>query len=319
MVAISLMIEGQNGLTWPRWQRIASEAEHLGFAGLFRSDHFTNAGGPMLDSLEMVVSLAYLAVSSTRLHFGPLVAPLSFRQPVQLARQAAALDDLSGGRMLLGLGAGWQDREHTTFGFELGDTRTRMDRFEEGLEVITLLLHSDEPVTYDGRYFQLRDALLLPRPTRPGGPPIAIGGTGLRRTLPLTARYADVWNALMVSPSEFHGLSAALDEHLRVRGRPPRAVRRTLMTNVVFARDDDALAAKLPGRGGASLEDAVAAMRAVRRNIVGTPAMVRAQIAEYADAGVEELMLQWQDFDDIDGLRAFAEAVVPDTREARDA
>src|SRR5215208_2556764 len=106
MVAISIMIEGQDGLTWPRWHRLAAEVETLGFAGLFRSDHFTNAQPPDKDSLEMIVSLAYLATQTKRIHFGPLVSPLSFRQPTLLVRQAAALDDLSGGRMGLGVGEG---------------------------------------------------------------------------------------------------------------------------------------------------------------------------------------------------------------------
>src|SRR5215472_4617027 len=149
MIELSLMIEGQDGLNWPRWQRLVAAAEAGGFAGLFRSDHYTNFRPPEKDSLELIVSLAYLADHTQRLHFGPLVAPLSFRTPAMLARQAAALDDLSGGRMILGLGAGWSAREHALFGHELGDTATRMVRFEEGLEVITRLLRSDEPVTYE--------------------------------------------------------------------------------------------------------------------------------------------------------------------------
>ena len=102
MTAISIMIEGQDGLTWPRWKRLAEAVERLGYAGLFRSDHFTNAGPPDKESLELVVSLAYLASSTSRMHFGSLVAPFSFRDPAMLARQAAAIDDLSAGRLILG-------------------------------------------------------------------------------------------------------------------------------------------------------------------------------------------------------------------------
>ena len=188
MIALSIMIEGQDGLTWPRWKRLVTEVESLGFAGLFRSDHFTNPQPPDKDSLEMIVSLAYLADHTQRIHFGPLVSPVSFRHPTLLARQAAALDDLSNGRMILGLGAGWQEREHSLFGHELGDIPTRMARYEEGLEVVTRLLHSDEPVTFEGKFFQLRGATLLPRPQRSGGPEILIGGNGVKRTLPLAAR-----------------------------------------------------------------------------------------------------------------------------------
>jgi F420-dependent oxidoreductase-like protein len=313
MIAISLMIEGQNGLNWPRWKRLVAEAEQLGFAGLFRSDHFTNGQGPLLDSLESIVSLTYLADHTQRIHFGPLVAPVSFRDPTILARQATALDDLSGGRMILGVGAGWQEREHRMFGHELGDIPTRMARLEEGLEILTRLLRSDEPVTYHGRFFQLEDALILPRPERVGGPPILIGGTGEKRTLPLVARYADIWNALMVSPDEFRTLSSRLDELLQAEGRPPSAVRRTLMTNLTFAPDRETLARRLhlTDAGGSSLDDAVASVHATRKIIVGTPEMVREQIAAYAAAGVEEVMMQWLDLDDIEGLRAFAQTVLP--------
>src|SRR5947199_9211771 len=121
MVAVSIQIEGQNGLTWAYWKRLVTEVEDLGFSGMFRSDHFTNARPPDKDSLEMIVSLTYLADHTQRIHFGPLVAPLSVRNPSMLARQAAALDDLSNGRMILGLGAGWQERENPLFGFDLGE------------------------------------------------------------------------------------------------------------------------------------------------------------------------------------------------------
>jgi F420-dependent oxidoreductase-like protein len=317
MIAISLMIEGQNGLNWPRWKRLVVEAEQLGFAGFFRSDHFTNGQGPILDSLEAIVSLSYLADHTQRLHFGPLVAPLSFRHPTLLARQAAALDDLSGGRMILGVGAGWQAREHDMFGHPLGDVPTRMARFEEGLEALTRLLRNDDnaPITYEGSFFQLHDAVILPRPQRVGGPPILIGGIGVKRTLPLVARYADIWNALMVDPDEFRTLSGILDDLLEAAGRPPSAVRRTLMTNITFAPDRQSLASRLKlagsDAGSAALDEAVASMRASRKNIVGTPEMIHEQIGAYAEAGVEELMLQWLDLDDIEGLRAFAHTVLP--------
>ena len=317
MVAISIQIEGQNGLTWPHWKRLVAEVEDLGFAGLFRSDHFTNARPPDRDSLEMIVSLTYLADHSQRIHFGPLVAPISVRNPMLLARQAAALDDLSGGCMILGLGAGWQEREHHLFGHTLGDVPTRMARFEEGLEVITRLLHSDEPVSYEGRFFQLRGATLLPRPQRPGGPDILIGGNGLKRTLPLVARYANIWNAVSLTPDAFREHSAILDELLRAAGRGPGEVRRTMMTGLFFGRDTDELDRRLGWRHGRSelagkpLEVVAKTLFGSGNAIAGTPDMLIEQIQAYADAGVEELVLQWFDLDDIDGLRAFAGRVLP--------
>jgi F420-dependent oxidoreductase-like protein len=317
MVAVSLMIEGQYGLTWPYWQRLVADVEPLGFAGLFRSDHYTNASPPDRASLETIVSLTYAADHTSRVHFGPLVAPFSFREPTMLARQAAALDDLSGGRMILGLGAGWQEREHILFGHELGDIPTRMARFEEGLEIVTRLLRSDEPATYEGRFYHLRGATLLPRPQRPGGPRILIGGNGQQRTLPLAARYADVWNGTFIPPEQFRERNRRLDDLLDQARRPRGAVRRTLMTNLTFGRDAAELERKLAPRrqqptfAGKSAEDIAEAIWTERGFITGTPQQVIEQIRVFADAGVEELMLQWLDLDDLDGLRAFATTVLP--------
>ncbi|HEY7781396.1 MAG TPA: TIGR03560 family F420-dependent LLM class oxidoreductase [Ktedonobacterales bacterium] len=316
MVALSLMIEGQNGLTWDHWKDLVAAAEDLGFAGLFRSDHFTNARPPDKPSLEMVTSLTYLAARTRRIHFGPLVAPFSFRDPTILARQAAALDDLSGGRMILGVGAGWQEREHTLFGHDLGDIPTRMSRMEEGLEVVTRLLKSDDPVTYAGNYYHLRGATLLPRPSRPGGPPVLIGGNGPRRTLPLVARFADIWNAVFIGPDEFRERSAALDALLGASGRASTSVRRTAMINLAFARDEDELARRLSWRerdadlAALSLDAACDHLLATGRSIAGTADRVVAGIHAFAHAGADELMLQWLDLDDIAGLEAFATTVM---------
>jgi F420-dependent oxidoreductase-like protein len=311
------MIEGQQGLTWPRWKHVASEVDRLGFAGLFRSDHFTDPEPPDQDSLEMIISLAYLADHTEHIHFGPLVAPISFREPTLLARQAAAIDDLSGGRMIIGLGAGWQEREHYSFGHHLGDMKTRLARFEEGLEVITRLLHSDEPVSFEGKFFQLHDALLLPRPQQKGGPKILIGGNGIKRTLPVSARYADIWNAVYLSAEDFKARSVILDNLLPQFGRQPADLKRTLMHQVIFASDTDALERKLsPYRQDPAFQDLstdalAAALSSTNQAIVGTAEQVIQQIHTYEQAGVEEIMLQWLNLDDIDGIQALATSILP--------
>ncbi|MGN6758051.1 MAG: TIGR03560 family F420-dependent LLM class oxidoreductase [Thermomicrobiales bacterium] len=311
MVAVSIMIEGQQGLTWPRWQSICATVEESGFAGLFRSDHFTNGAPPDQDALEPIVSLAYLAGNTRRIHFGPLVAPVSFRDPIMLARQAIAIDDLSGGRMFLGLGAGWQEREHTNFGYTLGDIPTRFARFAEALEVITRLLRAEGPVDFTGRVYHLHDAQLLPRPQRAGGPPILVGGSGPRRTLPLVARYADVWNSSGLKPDEFRERSARLDDLVRQAGRQPEAVRRTMMRPVFFGRTLAEASERLRGRRlrpdlvGQPLTQAAETLYREEAMLIGTPEMLAEQIARYGQAGVEELMLQWFDLDDLDGIRAF--------------
>src|SRR5215203_3756175 len=159
------MVEGQEGVGWERWRRLARAVDVLGYAGLYRSDHFPNdQTGAYRDSLELWASLTWLAQNTSRIEFGPLVSPVSFRHPVITAWQASAVDSLAGGRLQLGIGAGWQEREH------------EIARFEEGLEVITLLLQSDGPVSFDGEFYRLQDAVLMPRSPRPSGPPIVIGG-----------------------------------------------------------------------------------------------------------------------------------------------
>lgn len=305
MIEVAIMIEGQNGLNWPRWQRIATAVEELGFAGLYRSDHYTNARPPDRDSLELWVSLTWLASHTRRIEFGPLVSPVSFRHPTMTARMAAAVDDLSGGRLHLGLGAGWQEREHTNYGWDLLDVPRRFKRFEEGLEVISRLLTSDEPVDFEGEFFRLREAILLPRPQRPGGPPILVGGNGRERTLPLAARYASIWNAVYIPPDQFVELNARLDELLEASGRQPADVARTLMTGCLFGRDDAEVRQKLGARNR-TFEGA----RALGI-IVGTVSQIVDQLGELADAGVERVMLQWLDLDDLDGLEALAQGVLP--------
>ena len=156
MIEVAVMLEGQNGLTWPRWQRMAMAVEDLGFAGLYRSDHYTNASPPDKESLELWTSLTWLASHTKRIEFGPMVTPLSFRDPTMTARMAAAVDDLSDGRLILGLGAGWQEREHTNYGWDLLDVPGRFARFEEGIEIIIRLLGSDEPSDFSGDYYSIQ-------------------------------------------------------------------------------------------------------------------------------------------------------------------
>jgi F420-dependent oxidoreductase-like protein len=303
VLEVAIMIEGQDGIDWARWQRLARAVEGFGYAGLYRSDHFTNPSGPVLDALELWSSLTWLAGNTARIEFGPLVSPVSFRHPVITAWMASAVDNLAGGRLQLGVGAGWQEREHEAYGFDLLDSGRRFARFEEGLEVITRLLRSDGPVSFDGEFYRLRDAVLMPRSPRSGGPPIVIGGNGPRRTLPLVARYADEWNAVLVPAERFVELNARLDELLREAGRPPERVRRTLMTRVVFGRTTADVERKLNDRSADELR--------ARGVVTGTAPEVAEQLGRLEEVGVQRVMLQWLETDDIDGLGAMAQSVLP--------
>jgi F420-dependent oxidoreductase-like protein len=308
MIEISIFLEGQNGLNWPHFQRLAKAVEELGFGGFFRSDHFTNANPPDKDSLELWVSLTWLASHTKSIEFGPLVSPISFRNPALTARMAAAVDDLSDGRLILGLGAGWQEREHNNYGFDLLPIRERFDRFEEGVEVIRELLTSDDPVDYNGKYFRLEEGILLPRPQRQGGPPIMIGGNGIKRTLPLTARYAGEWNALMVTTNRFSELNQVLNELITIQGRKVHDVRRSMMAACIFGKDDFQLQERISQRTGEKFT--IDELRDQGR-VVGTPNQMADQLNELAEAGVQRIMLQWIDLDDIDGLEAIAKYVKP--------
>jgi F420-dependent oxidoreductase-like protein len=300
---LAINIEAQQGLTWPRWQRLAQAVEDFGFAGLYRSDHFTDPDGPYQDSLELWTALTWLASHTRRIEFGPLVTPVSFRHPVFTARMALAVDDLSQGRLRLGVGAGWQEREHRLFGFDLLDLPDRMERFEESLEVLCLLMRQDEPANFDGRFYHLEDAQLLPRPQRRCGPPLVIGGNGIKITLPLAARYANEWNGVFLPAARFAELNARLTELVEEQGRSADSVRRTLMTNITFGRDDADLKAKLGGKNRADW--------LTGGSLVGTGSEIIDQLGKLHDSGVQRVMLQWLDQTDIDGLEALAKITEP--------
>ena len=304
MLEIAVMIEGQNGLTWPRWQRIVRLAEDLGFVGLFRSDHFTNSDPPDMESLELWTSLTWLAGNTKRIEFGPLVTPFSFRHPVHTARMAAAVEDLSQGRLVLGLGAGWNDREHDLFGFDLLEPKPRFDRFEEGLQVVTSLLQNDGPVMFEGQFYQLRGATLLPRPLRPGGPRILIGGNGVKRTLTYVVRFASEWNCVMLLPDEFARLNTRLSEMLVEAGREPQSVRRSMMTGCVFGRDDAALNRKI-NFYGKTLEEIQQ-----RGVVAGSSDAIKEQLQALEETGLQRIMLQWLDLDDLQSLEALAKTIL---------
>ena len=301
MIDFGLMLEGQDGVNWTRWQRIARAAEDAGFAGLYRSDHFTNPDGPHLDALELWTSLTWLATHTTRLSFGPVVAPVSFRDPRIMAWQAAAIHALAPGRLRLGLGAGWSVREHEEWGFDLLDLDARFVRFKEAVEIVTRLVRSEGPVSFAGQFYDLTDAELVPNPVASGALPIVIGGNGPRRTLPLAAKYADEWNGVYLTVDGFRERSALLDELLRQEGRQPQDVKRTVMTRVIFGKNEAELMARLTGEDADEL-------RAAGR-IVGTAEQIPAQIEALAAAGVEGVMLQWiDDLDDVEGIAALGRA-----------
>ena len=298
---IALMVEGQDGLNWDRWRAIARTAEEVGFAGLYRSDHFTNPVGPFKDSLECWISLGYLATNTQRLEFGPMVSPISFRHPAMLVRQAAAVADLSGGRLQFGLGAGWQDREHTNYSYHLGSVPERMVRFREAVHIMAHLLHTDEPLTFEGKHYQVHEAVLLPRPKHPV--PIVIGGSGKQVTLPLVAKYADEWNSGGRSPEDFAEINAYLDSLIEKAGRPKQAVRRCMMLFLRTGRDQADLDRRLAAKPVPEMFR--------RSGVVATHAEVKTRLKALEAAGVQRAILNWMDdYDDVEGMAELGRAVL---------
>lgn len=317
MVRVGVMIEGQEGLTWERWQKIAETVEVLGFESLWRSDHlFSLFGVASRPGLDAWATLAWLATATRRLRFGPLVCPITFHHPSLLARHAAAVDVLSGGRLELGVGAGWHDREHQAFGIPYPRVGERIRRLDEAVQVIRALWQ-DGPARFTGRYYQLDGAVGWPKPLQRPRIPVVIGGRG-PRVLEVVARHADEWNcAGSKPPSEIRALTELLTAACRRVGRDPRAIRRSWMGACLIGENGAALERRakkiqeyVPPRASipaTSLPDVL------RREgwLVGSPAEIAGQIQELATEGIERCMLQFFDQEDMDALHLVAREVLP--------
>lgn len=304
---IGIMIEGQMGLNWQNWAKILQTAEDAGYQCVFRSDHFSNPTGEFQDSLELFASLVYAASHTKRIEFGSLVTPITFRHPAIIAQSAAAVDVLSNGRLWLGMGIGWQEREHKAFDIYFPESKERYDRLTDGLEIATRLFKSKEPVTYQGKYYSLHDAqITMKRDTK-----ILIGGNGRNKTLRLAGKYADEWNAVYLNHADFKERNQILDGYLAEEGRKPSDVKRSLMIRVLYGKTEADLAKRMEGVK-APKEELVA-----RGLMVGSGAEIVEQLGKWKDAGCERIMLQWLDYDDMQGLEDMAAEVLPSFHKAR--
>lgn len=307
---IGVMIEGQEGLTWERWFRIAERVQTLRLEGLWRSDHFFSLmGHPDRPALECWSSLTALAQRTQQFAFGPLVSPMTFRHPALLARMAAAVDGLSPGRLVLGVGAGWNDAEHAAFGITLPPMAERFDRLDEGIRVIRALW-SGGPVDFEGRYYQLRGASAYPRPVQPL--PVLVGGDGEVRLLRIVAQHADEWNSHAPGAEAYRAKRKRLEEHCQAVGRDVGQIRRSWMGGIVIGRDEAEVRERaawfhsfLPSIGRVPVDQVVSELRR-RHWLVGTPEQIDAQLADWSAAGVQRMMLQWYNLDDLEGLELVA-------------
>jgi len=303
---LTIMIEGQEGLTWERWQNLARTVEDAGYAGLFRSDHLTGLfGDPTRPSLDVWASLTWLASHTTRLRFGPLVCPLTFYHPALLAKRAAAVADLSGGRLDLGVGAGWHEGEHAMFGIPFPPVKERMDRLECGARVIRALWKG-QPVTLEQPYYPLRAAQSFPAPPG-GGVPLIVGGKGERRTLRIVAEHADEWNTTRVTVDEYKAKCAVLANHCREVGRDPASIRHSLMIPIITGRTPAEVAARLAKARTIfpRVPEDAASWRAAGF-LYGSIDEVRQELKRWDAAGMSRVMLQLLDMDDLDAIHLIA-------------
>ncbi len=304
---LRVFVEPQQGASYLQQLTVAQTAEELGFDAFFRSDHFLKMGdvpglpGPS----DAWITLGAIARETLTIRLGTLVTSATFRLPGPLAISVAQVDDMSGGRVELGLGAGWYDDEHTAYGIPFPSVKERFDRLEEQLEIITGMWHtpSDSQYTFEGQYYGLVGSPALPKPLQPGGPPVIIGGHGPRRTPRLAARYASEFNLPFAPVEVFATQRDRVRQACEERDRDPETMTFSAAL-VLCCGENDAEVERRAGAIGRAADE-------LRENgAAGTPSQVLDTIATYAEAGAERLYLQVLDLDDLDHLRLVADQVM---------
>ncbi len=248
--------------------------------------------------LEAYTLLGALAARTTRASLGTMVTGVTYRNPAMLAKQVTTLDVISGGRAILGIGAAWNDDEHAGYGFEFPTVGERMDRLDEALAVCRAMFTEEAP-SFSGRYYSIDAALNVPRPIRPGGIPILVGGSGERRTLKLVARHADACNLFGDVATIRHKLDV-LDHHCEAEGRDPSAITRTRLGGLVIAETT----AEAERRGRAMAEARGMDEERFRGYVIaGDPDAVCEQVAAYLDAGLDGMVFNMHDASDLDSVQ----------------
>jgi F420-dependent oxidoreductase-like protein len=308
---ICLMIEGQEGVTWEQWKALAAACEEHGYEGLFRSDHYLSVMGRAdRGSLDAWATLAALASITSRIRLGTLVSPATFRHPSVLAKSAATVDHVSGGRAELGIGAGWLEAEHAAYGFPFAALRTRMDVLAEQMEIIARSF-ADLRFSFEGNYV-IEDLDALPKPVQRPRPPIIVGGRAGRRSLALAARWADEYNTFSASVDEIRERRAAFATAWADAGRDPEAFRFSVMVTVLVGADDAELrhrVARLADWQGSEPAQVLDSLRAT--GVVGTVEQAAEQLRELEAAGAQRVMIQHLLHDDIAAVELIGRELIP--------
>jgi F420-dependent oxidoreductase-like protein len=293
----ALMTEPQQGLTYTEQLELARLAERLGFDAFFRSDHYRSFPGaadrPTTDAWTV---LAGIARETTTIRIGTLVSPVTFRHPGSFAKVVTTVDEMSGGRVEVGVGAGWNDAEHSQHGLAFPEIRERADLMEDELAILHGLWEEPDGWSFEGHQISVKSASFNPKPVQRPHPPIIIGGEGSPRSLRLAARYADEYNMSSRGPDECAEAYGRLDVECRKIGRDPATVRRSVMAGLLMGADKAELERRVQDQiamVGAGGDDAKGWFEARRpRWIGGTPDQARAMVSRFAAAGVERIMLQ---------------------------
>lgn len=290
----ALMTEPQQGYSYQDILETALTAERVGFETFFRSDHYSSFPGESdLPTTDAWTTLAGLARETTRIGLGTMVSPVTFRIPGSFAKVVATVDEMSGGRVEMGVGAGWNEGEHAAHGIPYPGTVERVDRMEEELAILHGLWDEPDGWSYEGVHYQVRDTLFRPRGRRPN---LIVGGVGRPRSVRIGATYADEYNISSSNPAEVRDVMARLDAACEAIGRDPKTLTRSVMAGTLVGRDEEDVrrrtAAQVAIFGGAT--DEAAAWLEERRDrwILGTPDAARERIAEYADTGIDRLLFQ---------------------------
>jgi F420-dependent oxidoreductase-like protein len=304
---VELMIEGQEDVTWPQWVALAHACEEHGVGTLFRSDHYLSVEGiDERGSLETWATLAGLAAVTTRLRLGAMVSPVTFRHPSVLAKLVTAVDHISNGRVELGLGAGWNEREHEAYGFVFPPLGERMQMLEEQLAIVRGAW-AEGPFSFTGTHYRLDALDARPKPVQQPHPPVIIGGGAKPRTARLAAQFADEYNTVYATPAECAERRAVVEQAWRDAGRDPATMTFSVMVPWVSGTDAPDLQQRAErlaawrGTDAASLLEEFADL-----GVTGTFDESLARLREYRDAGIDRIMLQHLLHDDIDAIALLA-------------
>jgi F420-dependent oxidoreductase-like protein len=305
---LRIFTEPQQGASYATLRRVATAAEDLGFDAFFRSDHLLKMGNVsgLPGPTDTWATLAGLATETSRIRLGTLVTCSTFRLPGPLAVTIAQVDEMSGGRVEFGLGAGWFEAEHRAYGVPFPPLRERFDRFAEQLAIITGLWETPEGETFsfDGAYYQVEDSPALPKPAQRPRPPVIIGGGGRRRTPALAAKYAGEFNAAFVSAQNCAGMYSRVGEACQESGRDPSSMVFSAAQVVCCGKDEPELRWRAAAIGRELPE--------LRSNgLAGTPSEIVDRIGEFAQAGTSRMYLQILDLEDIGHLELIAAEVLP--------